>query len=66
MSRPPMFSAADLQRGAKGLNQAPEAKDSNSSSSSSSSGGGVDEGEREALDRLEQLYERHNGDLDLM
>jgi hypothetical protein len=54
------FSAADLQRGMKMLNSAPERVESKAESKSGS------EFEKETLRSLEELYEKYEGDLDLM
>jgi hypothetical protein len=60
MSRP-AFSMADLQAGAKKLDTAVVAEGKGGDSKPIASA--VD---REALDSLENLYDKHNGDLDLM
>ncbi len=56
----PAFSISDLQRGAKSLNTAPPAEDKKVDSKASQ------EVDREALQKLEDLYIKHEGDLDLI
>mmetsp|Transcript_41438 Transcript_41438/g.129784 ORF Transcript_41438/g.129784 Transcript_41438/m.129784 type:complete len:105 (+) Transcript_41438:166-480(+) len=54
----PLFSAADLQAGAKGLEDAGPAE-----SKGAKSGGGDDKESFSMIDTLEALYEKHNGDI---
>ena len=53
------FSMADLQGGMKSLNNVEAPSEAKKSA-------GVDEGEMAARKQLEDLYEKHNGDLDLI
>ena len=53
------FSMADLQGGRKGLKDAPAPAEAKG-------GGAPDEAELAALRQFEDLYEKHNGDLDLI
>ena len=51
------FSVADIQQGAKRLNSVPEPRKADEKKPDSAAGD---------LEALEDLYEKHNGDLDLM
>ena len=63
MSAKPTFSLSDLQKGAKGLHHTEPRAAGAGSKDSKDSKDGSNEDARQAL---EELYEKYNGDLDLM